>query len=175
MPKRFYLITLMMLIAQAGAQTIGQSISTPPSSGPPVANRDIATNGTRVDTKTLFWKVMCGYQGWFGAPGDGSLDGGWRHWTKKSGPLGDGNAKIDLWPDVSDLSPAERFQTNFKLADGRPAEVFSSFVKPTVLRHFQWMQQYGIDGVFVQRFAAGLSNKKNLSHNNAGTHVPGDG
>ena len=167
MPKRFYLITLMMLIAQAGAQTIGQSISTPPSSGPPVANRDIATNGTRVDTKTLFWKVMCGYQGWFGAPGDGSLDGGWRHWTKKSGPLGDGNAKIDLWPDVSDLSPAERFQTNFKLADGRPAEVFSSFVKPTVLRHFQWMQQYGIDGVFVQRFAAGLSNKKNLSHNNA--------
>jgi hypothetical protein len=81
--------------------------------------------------------------------------------------LADDNAKIDLWPDVSDLSPEERFQTGFKLPDGHPAEVFSSVVKPTVLRHFQWMQEYGIDGVFVQRFAVGLGNAKSLNRVNA--------
>ena len=119
-----------------------------------------------VDTQTLSNKVMCGYQGWFGAPGDGSSDHGWRHWTKHYGPLEDGNAKVDLWPDVSELPPDERFQTGFKLADGNAAEVFSSYEKPTVLRHFQWMQEYGIDGVFVQRFAAGLSNPSRLEHDN---------
>jgi len=119
-----------------------------------------------VDAGTLYGKVMCGYQGWFGAPGDGSAGQGWRHWTKHSGPMEDGNAKVDLWPDVSELSPGERFQTGFKMADGRPAEVFSSYEKPTVLRHFQWMQDYGIDGVFVQRFAVDLRSRSNLDHVN---------
>ena len=56
-----------------------------------------------VNMKTLFGKVMCGYQGWFGAPGDGSSERGWRHWTKNRGPLADGNARGDFWPDVSEL------------------------------------------------------------------------
>jgi len=119
-----------------------------------------------IDTTTLTGKVMCGYQGWFGAPGDGSLGNDWRHWTKTRGMMTDGNAKVDLWPDVSELAPTERFPTDFKLPDGHPAEVFSSFQKPTVLRHFQWMQDYGIDGVFVQRFANGLRHRPNLEHNN---------
>jgi hypothetical protein len=120
-----------------------------------------------VDTKTLTGKVMCGYQGWFGAPGDGSSEPGWRHWTKSRGPLADGNAKIDLWPDVSELDANQRFPTGFKMADGSPAEVFSSFERPTVLKHFEWMQAYGIDGVFVQRFANGLKNQPTLEHDNA--------
>ena len=119
-----------------------------------------------VDTKTLTGKVMCGYQGWFGAPGDGSSEPGWRHWTKSRGPLADGNAKIDLWPDVSELDANQRFPTGFKMADGSPAEVFSSFERPTVLKHFEWMQAYGIDGVFVQRFANGLKNQPTLEHDN---------
>src|SRR5580704_3124633 len=60
-----------------------------------------------VDTQTLYGKVMCGYQGWFGAPGDGSTVRGWLHWIKHRGPMEDGNAKVDLWPDVSELSPGE--------------------------------------------------------------------
>ena len=115
-----------------------------------------------VDTKTLTGKVMCGYQGWFGAPGDGSSEHGWRHWTIDGGPFADGNAKVDLWPDVSELDASQRFPTGFKMADGSPAEVFSSFERPTVLKHFEWMQDYGIDGVFVQRFANGLKNQPTL-------------
>ena len=117
-----------------------------------------------VDTKTLFGKVMCGYQGWFGAPGDGRSEKSWRHWTILPGSLEDGNAKVDLWPDVSDLNPNERFTTKFKRADGTPAEVFSSFEKTTVLKHFEWMQDYGIDGVFVQRFATDLQNANSREH-----------
>lgn len=119
-----------------------------------------------VDVTTLYGKVMCGYQGWFGAPGDGNSGQKWRHWTKTDGPMADGNAKVDLWPDVSELTPAERFKTNFKLPSGKPAEVFSSFNRLTVLRHFQWMKDYGIDGVFVQRFIHGLQNPYNLKQNN---------
>jgi hypothetical protein len=119
-----------------------------------------------VDATTLDGKVMCGYQGWFGAPGDGSSKSSWRHWTKHQGPFTDDNVKVDLWPDVSELASAERFSTDFKLADGRVAEVFSSYKKPTVLRHFQWMQDYGIDGVFVQRFANSVRTARNLDYCN---------
>lgn len=115
-----------------------------------------------VDTKTLTGKVMCGYQGWFGAPGDGSPASGWRHWTRHQGPFADGNAKVDLWPDMSELTQGERFTTGFKLSNGCPAEVFSSYKQQTVLRHFQWMRDYGIDGVFVQRFAVQLGNRTSL-------------
>jgi hypothetical protein len=119
----------------------------------------------QADTVTLTGKVMCGYQGWFNCEGDGA-ERGWVHWTKARGPLAPGNAKIDLWPDVSELAPGERFATGFKHADGRTAEVFSSFKKETVLRHFAWMREYGIDGAFVQRFAAGVRDPKFLRQNN---------
>jgi hypothetical protein len=122
---------------------------------------------TDVNTTTLYHKVMCGYQGWFSVPGDGGPEHGWRHWTKNyAEPLEDGNAKVDLWPDVSELDASQRFPTGFKMADGKPAEVFSSFERPTVLKHFEWMQEYGIDGVFVQRFANGLKNPDSLEHCN---------
>ena len=118
-----------------------------------------------VDTSTLSNKVMCGYQGWFNAAGDGA-ERGWVHWTKGGGTLGPKNAKIDLWPDVSELGADERFATGFTNAEGRTLEVFSSFKKATVLRHFQWMRDYGIDGAFVQRFINDLGDARALRHNN---------
>ena len=125
----------------------------------------VAAAGPRVDAGTLTGKVMCGYQGWFNCEGDGA-ERGWVHWTKGKGVPAPGNAKIDLWPDVTGFGADERFATGFKHADGRAAEVFSSFKKETVLRHFEWMREYGIDGAFVQRFAAGLRDPKVLRHNN---------
>ena len=58
----------------------------------------LATAGPHVkgvDTSMLSNKVMCGYQGWFNAEGDGA-ERGWVHWTKGRGPPGPGNAKIGL-------------------------------------------------------------------------------
>lgn len=112
-----------------------------------------------VDTGTLKGKVMVGYQGWFNCEGDGA-GLGWKHWGRDHSKLfGPGNVVVDLWPDVSELSPAERFSSGFKFADGSTAEVFSSSKRATVLRHFQWMREYGIDGAFVQRFANGLGRE----------------
>jgi len=118
-----------------------------------------------VDPSTLTGKVLCGYQGWFNAEGDGA-ERGWVHWTKRRGPLAPGNAKFDLWPEVSELAPEERFATGFRHADGRVAEVFSAYRKATVLRHFEWMRDYGLDGAFVQRFITDLGDVRALRHNN---------
>lgn len=103
-------------------------------------------------------KVWVGYQGWFNAEGDGA-GRGWTHWTKKPRqPFDLANAKIDLWPDVSELGPDERFAT------GLGREVFSSFKPATVKRHFKWMKDYGIDGAFVQRFIVDLRDARARAH-----------
>ena len=119
-----------------------------------------------VDTSTLTSKVMCGYQGWFNCEGDGASRG-WVHWTKRNNaPMGPGNVKVDLWPDTSELSAEEKFPSGLTYPDGRAAEVFSSYTKATVLRHFEWMKSYGIDGAWVQRFAVGVSDPSSLWQNN---------
>src|SRR5437867_2464022 len=55
-----------------------------------------------VDPSTMAGKVVCGYQGWFTAPGDGS-GRGWRHYPA-AGQFKPGWCGIDLWPDVSELA-----------------------------------------------------------------------
>jgi pimeloyl-ACP methyl ester carboxylesterase len=117
-----------------------------------------------VDASTLTGKVLCGYQGWFTTPGDGS-DRGWRHYAGRR-QFRPGSCGIDLWPDVSELDEDERIATPFRHQDGRAAAVFSSHNPKTVLRHFRWMEQYGIDGVFVQRFAVETIEPKDVRHCN---------
>ncbi|HWE95471.1 MAG TPA: glycoside hydrolase family 71/99-like protein [Tepidisphaeraceae bacterium] len=103
-----------------------------------------------VDPSTMTGKVLCGYQGWFTAEGDGAGKG-WTHYANRGG-FAPGKCCIDLWPDLRGFDADECFATPFLHADGSAASVFSSDRRKTVLRHFQWMKEYGIDGVFVQRF-----------------------
>jgi hypothetical protein len=111
-----------------------------------------------VDTSTLTGKVVCGYQGWFRCEGDGS-NSGWHHYAA-GGKFEPGHSHIELWPDVRELPPQDRFATPFKHADGRTAEVFSSVRESTTQLHFKWMREYGIDGAFVQRFATTTRDKR---------------
>ena len=89
-------------------------------------------------TDGLDGKIFTGYQGWFRAPGDGS-GLGFSHY-EKNGKFEPGSCSIDLWPDLKDFTPAEKFATPFRHADGGVAHVFSSLHPRTVNRHFQWMR-----------------------------------
>jgi hypothetical protein len=102
--------------------------------------------------------VMCGYQGWFRAEGDGT-GSSWGHYGR-NGKFDYENLTIDFWPDVSDYK--KTYETSFKHSDGSNARVFSSVDESTTDLHFSWMKEYGIDGVFMQRFygATRESDKK---------------
>jgi len=95
--------------------------------------------------------TMAGYQGWFRMPSDGIMY------------PDENKIRIDMWPDVSEYK--KTYPTGMKLADGSTARFFYSGDQSTIDTHFRWMQEYGLDGVFMQRFfgAARSRNKHNVS------------
>lgn len=101
--------------------------------------------------------VMAGYQGWFRTPGDGSGKG-WGHYGS-AGKFDKDHNTIDFWPDVTDYK--KTYETKFKFPDGTNARVFSSMDKSTTDLHFKWMKDYGVDGVFMQRFFGVAKNHNN--------------
>ena len=105
--------------------------------------------------------VMAGYQGWFNTPGDGQgLK--WKHY-ELHGVFAPGQCSIDLWPEVSEYK--KTYETEFKYSDGSTARVFSSHDASTTDLHFKWMRDYGLDGVFVQRFVTNLKSKSGRREN----------
>ena len=113
--------------------------------------------------RELTGKTICGYQGWFNARNDGR-DLKFRHYQTGKGLFEPGQCTIEYWPDVSEFSKEERFDTAFRHKDGSIAQVYSSAHPKTIMRHFQWMRTYGIDGVAIQRFGVNLRNKKQKAH-----------
>ena len=106
--------------------------------------------------------IMAGYQGWFRAPGDEIGSKGWGHWGRGN-EFDETHITVDMWPDMSEY--AKTYPTSFKLADGSTARVFSSVDKSTVDLHFKWMKDYGLDGVFMQRFYTDMSKDPNSGSN----------
>ena len=96
--------------------------------------------------------VMAGYQGWFNVGNNGTI------YPNENG------VRIDMWPDVSEYK--QTYPTGLKLADGTTARFFNSADKSTVDLHFKWMKDYGLDGVFMQRFFGTAK-----SHRGSGTEV----
>lgn len=131
-----------------------------------VVMSDPATKTTesmsRVRFKLIRNLVMAGYQGWFNTPEDGA-GLGWKHFEKEK-EFKPGKCTIDLWPDVSEYE--KTYETAFKLPDETPAKVFSSYDASTTDLHFKWMKQYGIDGVFMQRFVVSIRNQKGKDNYN---------
>ncbi len=108
-----------------------------------------------VDASTMNHKLLMGYQGWFSAPGDGSAQNSWVHWFANNTPTAD-NANFDFWPDTSELDGDELFSTSMTYSNGSPAKLYSAYKQKTVVRHFKWMQENQLDGVFFQRFLSDL-------------------
>ena len=112
-----------------------------------------------VDPSTMSHKLLMGYQGWFACPGDGSPPNRWVHWFRNQSPTAT-NATVDFWPDVSELDADELFATGMTLPNGEAAKVYSAFKQKTVVRHFKWMQEHQLDGVFLQRFTTELADPR---------------
>ena len=113
--------------------------------------------GSEVDASTMTHKLLMGYQGWFGCPNDGSQPNRWIHWFRNNTPAA-ANATVDFWPDVSELDPDELFATSMTFTNGSPARVYSAITQKTVVRHFKWMKDNHLDGVFLQRFTSELAD-----------------
>jgi hypothetical protein len=64
-----------------------------------------------------------------------------------------------MYPDLSELDTDERCEVPDMTLGGKPAYLFSSRNQKTVSRHFRWMNQYGLDGVLVQRFVGSIRGK----------------
>ena len=153
--ERALILTLINSIVLQTASAEPKEDVLRPYDGPSVAG---------VDPTTLTGKVMTGYQGWFNCEGDGA-GLGWTHWARnRHKTFGPGNVTVDFWPDVSEYDDDELYTTAFTYADGTPARTFSSHNRKTVVRHFQWMAEYGIDGAFVQRFTHSLHDKTKRCH-----------
>ena len=82
--------------------------------------------------------IMAGYQGWFNVPSSGTM------YPDET------QVRLDMWPDVSEYE--QTYPTGLKHADGSTARFFNSSDKSTIDLHFKWMREYGLDGVFMQRF-----------------------
>jgi hypothetical protein len=154
-PNNILIFMLISSILQQAAFALQKEDVLKPYDGPSVPG---------VDPNTLRGKVMTGYQGWFNCEGDGA-NLGWTHWARdRRKTFGPGNITVDLWPDVSEYDDDELYTTAFIYEDGTPAKTFSSHNRKTVVRHFKWMADYGIDGAFVQRFTHSLHDETRRYH-----------
>ena len=138
----------LLLTAVLAVSSIAQQPSA--SMTKPVGHADT------VDTASVRGKIMCGYQGWFRCPGD-AANRGWSHWSRDSQRIAPDLLTFEMWPDLTDYPAAERYPApGFTYPGGGQAELFSSDDARTVLRHFEWMRDYGIDGAWLQHFLVGL-------------------
>ncbi len=100
-------------------------------------------------------RLIVGYQGWFGCPGDFEGNRGWQHWF--AGNAGMQAFTVDMLPVLDGIDDADRCDTGLSRADGSPIQLFSSQNPRVVDAHFRWMKAHGIDGVALQRFVTELS------------------
>jgi hypothetical protein len=118
-----------------------------------------------VDNLSLINKSMMGYQGWFSAPGDGTpVNDRWHHWGGGFPLIDDWG--IDFYPDMSEYTADERYEPGWLLNNGDTAYLYSAAHPKSVERHCQWMWDYQIDGVFLQRFLGEVQDPRFFTFRN---------
>jgi glycoprotein endo-alpha-1,2-mannosidase len=75
-----------------------------------------------MDCTSIRNKILCGYQGWFLAEGDG-MQCSWRHWFHAKTEF---EPVFDVWPDTREFGPGELFPSPLLMPDGTQALLFSS-------------------------------------------------
>lgn len=104
----------------------------------------------QTEQNNLIGKVTAGYQAWFHASTD--LDSGWRHWSDGAAPEA-GNVHPEMFPGFSEYPDQGMYPSRFEpYPDGRQVRFYEAHCPEVIDVHFQWMKEYGIDGVGIQRF-----------------------
>jgi hypothetical protein len=116
-----------------------------------------APSAAAVDPSTMEGKVLFGYQGWFNCPSGGS--GSWVHWSR--GVPAVGALTVEMYPDLADFKATDLCAAGSMTIGGKQAYLFASRNPNVVDMHFRWMEEYGLDGVFVQRFIGSTSGARN--------------
>lgn len=109
----------------------------------------------------LAGRMLVGYQGWFGCPGDVPGNGDWQHWFVKA--VQPQFVTVDLLPVLRDVSADDLCDTGLLSSDGEHVKLYSAQNPGIVQRHFSWMKQHAIDGAAVQRFVAGIQDTRKLA------------
>lgn len=109
-----------------------------------------------VDPTSLDGKVLFGYQAWFDCPG--TWGGSWSHWG--GGPPSASNVAVEMYPDLSEFPKTDLCVAPALTVGGQPSYFFSARNPKIVDAHFRWMQEYGLDGVLIQRFVGDIPGLK---------------
>ncbi len=117
-------------------------------------------NTSQSSFQSLDHKLIVGYQGWFGCPGDFENNTRWQHWFLNVDRADE--LLVDQLPSLREFASTDLCATSMKRADGSPLFLFSSQNPRVVKTHFQWMQQHGVDGVAAQRFISELNDPASM-------------
>jgi hypothetical protein len=101
---------------------------------------------TPADPTTLEGKVLFGYQGWFDCNSSGT--GAFGHWGNPSTP----KMSVEMYPELGEIAPQDLCPAGKLTIAGKQAYLYSAKSAKVVDAHFRWMEEYGLDGVLVQRF-----------------------
>lgn len=112
----------------------------------------LGASAAAVGAAGLDGRLIVGYQGWFGCPGDFLDNKQWQHWF--DGPPGPATWTVEILPSLREFKTSELCDTGLKGRDGSPVHVFSSQNPQVVRKHFDWIKAQGIDGVAFQRFVS---------------------
>ncbi|MBN1480792.1 T9SS type A sorting domain-containing protein [candidate division KSB1 bacterium] len=105
-------------------------------------------------------KLMMGYQGWFLCEGDNSAPNRWVHWFNSSSDPSASQIGIDFWPAMDEYK--DTYNTDMTYLDGSTAQLYSAYDSSTINLHFKWMKEYGIHGVYLQRFLGPVASRGDL-------------
>jgi hypothetical protein len=109
----------------------------------------------------LSGRLVVGYQGWFGCPGDYEGNKDWQHWFVKA--VRAEFLTVDILPSVGSLPAEELCDTGLPRQDGRgTVKLFSAQNADVVKAHFAWMRKHGIDGAAAQRFLGPVASDARL-------------
>ena len=143
-------VYIKSIVVRAGTQTPFDEI-TPPTFAPQTA------------VNNLIGKTVAGYQLWFTASDTNS---GWVHWSRGQRPTTSAQITFENYPDVREYPAAALSNTGLpNLANGSISQLFTSKRSDVVDLHLSWMEQYGLDGVAIQRFSGEVVTSETPTRN----------